>query len=513
MRIAAPRCLAAFLAMAAGASTALSQVVINEFWQNPPGSGSNDELNEYVEIYGTPGMKLDGYALAVVCGGEDPDGDGIPGPLVAGDPGDELPEIDEAWSLDGLTIGANGFLVLYNTTSGGVSNIPALLPAQTTRARMKDVSIPSTDVGGKIKNDSSFTLVLLRKRPFHSLNGSGQSVYAAGYAWRKDINPDGDFNSRLDFGYETAIPGTISLPQTGIVSLDPYQMVDDVAYSNSGGKEYVRSNEQRISDTVGFQPDACSRLFFFGANPHRGSRLNSLGEMVDTNMADEEWVYGETLAPASTRKYDPTAGIGGPTDQNSPVRYNDAGQVDPQGYYLMDDINLTGFMVTPGTFNDVDSSGSGGSNVVQFRFVEGDINFSGKWDWIDSELAQSLLGASLDDTVTLVDDRNTIVTGDDVTYTGWKWQGREFQTVLTLMNMDPADGPGGTNASVVTASDVAAAFRCPADYDSNGFVNGDDFDSFALDFYFGLPASDWDANGFVNGDDFDGFSAAFVAGC
>ena len=503
--------IAAILALAAGASTAFGQVIINEYWVNPPGSGSNDDLNEYIELYGTPGLSLDGYAIAALSGGQDTDLNDIPGPLTAGSAGDELPEIDEAFTLDGLSIGANGFLVLYCTTSGGASNIFGLLPQETTRRSYTDSHIPTTDTAGKIKNDGSMTLALVRRRPFHSMSGS-TSVYAPGYSWRKDLNPDTDFNSRLDFGYESVISGTISSPQTGPATLEPYQLVDDVAWSNESGKEYVRSNEQRISDTPGYNPDGASRIFFFGVNPQRGSRLNSLNEMVSTNMADEEWIYGDGLTPATGRAYD-AARSGGPTDQNSPVRYNDLGQVDPQGYYLMDDINLTGFKWTPGTFNDVDSSGSGGINITQFRFVTGDINFSGKWDWIDSDLAQTLLGASLDDTVTLVDDRNTVDTGDDVTYTGWKWQGREFQTVLTLMNMDPADGPGGSNASVVTASDVAAAFRCPADYDSNGFVNGDDFDLFALDFYFGLPASDWDANGFVNGDDFDGFSAAFVAGC
>jgi len=82
-----------------------------------------------------------------------------------------------------------------------------------------------------------------------------------------------------------------------------------------------------------------------------------------------------------------------------------------------------------------------------------------------------------------------------------------------LMCMDPHDGPGGSNATTVTQSDIDAVFRCPSDYDSNGFPNGEDFDAFVLDFELGNIAADWDANGFVNGDDFDGFAAAFEAGC
>ncbi len=507
MRIAG---FAAFLALAAGTSIAFSQVVINEFVQNPPGSGSNDDLNEYIELYGKPGMSLDGYAIAILAGGQD-DGDDIPGPLTAGDPGDEIPEIDEAFTLDGLSIGSNGFLVLYSTTSGGASNIPAILPGATTRRSYSASHIPTTDTAGKVKNDGSISVVLVRKRPDHSMSGS-TSVYGPAYAWRKEPNFDVDFNSRVDFGYETSLPGVLPPSQSGALALEPYQMVDDLAYSNEGGKEYVRSNEQRISDSPGFNPDQCSRVFFFGTNPLRGHRLNDLSVMVDTDMADEEWIYGEGLSPATSRELNPAL-AGGPTDQNPATKYDSSGNPDPQGFFLLDDINLTGFNLTPGDFNDVDSTGVGGINITQYRFIEGDINFSGKWDYHDSNLAATLLGATLDDQEMKIDDRNTASTSDDVVYTGWKWEGRAFQTLLALMCMDPADGPGGSNAAEVTQSDIDAAFRCPSDYDSNGFPNGDDFDAFVADFEQGLIAADWDANGFVNGDDFDGFVLAFEAGC
>lgn len=54
---------------------------------------------------------------------------------------------------------------------------------------------------------------------------------------------------------------------------------------------------------------------------------------------------------------------------------------------------------------------------------------------------------------------------------------------------------------------------CPADFDGNGFVNGDDYDAFVSAFDTGGPTADLDGNGFVNGDDFDLFAARFVAGC
>ena len=54
---------------------------------------------------------------------------------------------------------------------------------------------------------------------------------------------------------------------------------------------------------------------------------------------------------------------------------------------------------------------------------------------------------------------------------------------------------------------------CPADFNADGFVTGDDADAFADAFYWGDMAADFDGNGFVNGDDADGFGAAFYAGC
>ncbi len=62
-------------------------------------------------------------------------------------------------------------------------------------------------------------------------------------------------------------------------------------------------------------------------------------------------------------------------------------------------------------------------------------------------------------------------------------------------------------------SDAATLSVCIADYDCNGFVNGDDFDAFVLDFYWGNQAADIDHNTFVNGDDFDTFVDHFYWGC
>jgi len=514
--------LIAAIALAAGTTAAHAQVVLNEVLSNPVGSGSIDDQWEYVELYGTPGMKLDGYAIAAVFGGADPDGDNIPGPLPAGwDSGDELAEIDEAWSLDGRTIGSNGFLVIFNNNANNSKILP-LLPAATNRASFVQCHIPTTDTAGRIKNDGSSTYVLVRKRPDQSLNAGGLSVYGPNYAWRKDINTDVNYNSRIDFGGPLPLGGELSVfgeDQSNVQNiavpspsiLEPYQMVDDIAISNGGGKEYTRSSQQEISDTPGYNPDSFSRVAFYDTNPQRGSRLNSLNVIADTSMSDEEFIYGEQTTTVASLRYN-IALAGGPTDPNGP-KYNALGQLDASGTFLLDDINLTGFKLTPGTFNDVNSTSLGGIDVIQFRFVAKDYNFDGAFNAADYALILSRLGATLDDNATLINNKNTVDTADDVAYTGWKWQGREFQAILAMMNANTTDGPGGINATFVTALDVAASFVCTADFDADGFLTGDDFDAYVLAFEAGAISSDFDGDGFVTGDDFDAYVVAFESGC
>jgi hypothetical protein len=70
-------------------------------------------------------------------------------------------------------------------------------------------------------------------------------------------------------------------------------------------------------------------------------------------------------------------------------------------------------------------------------------------------------------------------------------------------------------AGAVTAKGVARwhACDCPADFNHDGFVNGADYDDFAVLFDAADPAADFNADGFVNGNDYDLFAERFDAGC
>ncbi|NUQ52188.1 MAG: hypothetical protein HUU19_05760 [Phycisphaerales bacterium] len=55
--------------------------------------------------------------------------------------------------------------------------------------------------------------------------------------------------------------------------------------------------------------------------------------------------------------------------------------------------------------------------------------------------------------------------------------------------------------------------RCNADFNGDGFVNGDDYDAFASAFDIADGAADVNFDGFVNGDDYDYFASYFDQGC
>ncbi|MEM9064072.1 MAG: GC-type dockerin domain-anchored protein [Planctomycetota bacterium] len=402
------------LMAAAAATAAHGQVVINEIFQNPPGSGSSaDVFYEYIELYGEPGLDLTGYAIALFKGGAD-DGDDIP---------ETVPEIDEAYSLDGLSIGANGFLVIANDNSG-FSEIGLLTPAAATFAGFSGTHIPSTDTPGNLANGDSSTYLLVRRRPLHSVV-NGMSVYAPGYAFRKDPNPDIDFDGKLDFGIEAG--GSAEM-------LDPLQIVDEVAWSDNGGKEYVRSSEQEISDTPGFDPDALSRQAYFGTNPMLGLRLDSMNATVPTRTADEEWVYGDMTPTLVDLEYDPLE-TGAPTD--------------PAGDGFAD-IDVTGFTLTPGDFNDA-------AGLTQFRFVRGDFDFDGVVTEDDASIISASLGRHLDELSDCLDEMGMPIIDPSTSQPFQCWvEGRELQGIMAMRRMDPADGVGGANADDVTQSDIDA---------------------------------------------------------
>lgn len=82
-------------------------------------------------------------------------------------------------------------------------------------------------------------------------------------------------------------------------------------------------------------------------------------------------------------------------------------------------------------------------------------------------------------------------------------------SVVTSTAIDATTG----NSSEFSACRAVESFLCGADFNADGFVNGDDFDGYVLAFEAGDTGADFDGNGFVAGDDFDAFVAVFESGC
>jgi len=504
---------AAIAALALLAGTTSAQVVINELIQDPPGS---ETVWEYLELYGRPNMDLTGYAIASVKGGNDPDGDGIPNAPA---------EIDEAFTLDGLSLGADGFLILVNDPFGDAA---FFTHPTATISDFETQHIPTVDTAGNLANGDSSTYLLVRARPNHSISG-GASVYGPGYSFRKDVDPDVNYDGKLDFGIEGA----------GAEKIDPLQIVDDIAWSDNGGKEYVRSSDQEISDTTGFDPDGLSRVNYFGANPSRGNRVNSSMEVVGTRSADEEFIYGEILRLPSQIGELPEYGYDfldmvlpkGPTNLTgplytcppSPTSEADC-TVSGSGTYRFDDLVLvtnagmpseTGFNLTPGTFNDDARFG-----ITQFRFVLADFNFDGVADSSDLSLIQSRVGATLDDRIDCLDEFGApiIDPGTGMPFQCYAFEGRAFNGIEAMRWMDPADGPGGANAAQVTVFDVMAAEavipsdRLCADSNEDGLVTPADFTAWIALFNASNPKADVNQDGSVTPADFTAWIAAFNQG-
>jgi hypothetical protein len=494
------------------AATAPAQVVINEVFENPAG-GSADNLYEYIELYGAPGMDLTGYAIALFKGGMD-DGDDMP---------EEPAEIDEAFSLDGLSIGPNGFLVIYNRDIG-FSEVGTFLEgpfgpgANSAGWDDSDLGIPSSDDPGKLSNDGSSTYLLVRKRPYHEVIG-GQSFYDGSpgffvqtrYAFRKDVDPDQNYDSDLDF------------EEQGFSAIEPLQIVDEIAWSNAGGKEYVRSSEHEISDTPGFNPDGVVRVAYYAENPMLGHRINNDGEVVPTRIADESWVYGENVSQTAVLDGGDTIDLllpfnamflKGPTDPNGPT-YNANGELDPMGSFLFDDLAITDFEMTPGEFND-SPAGASGATITQFRFVWGDLNFDGISDVDDFVVARDLhlSGATLDDTETRVNDNGTPdFEDDDFTYEAYVFENRAFNGYLAATNLDTMDNGMGGNAETVTSFDVTAlrvalGAGVAPDQNGDGRVDASDLASLISGWGGNNPFLDLNADGVVNASDL----AALIAG-
>ncbi len=315
----------ALLSFAAGVTPVRGVVFINEVLINPP--GSFDSTQEFVEIMGTPGMKLDGYAILNLNGALTkyyPLGSIPPIPFAVAQ------EVDEFFSLDGLQLGPNGILVL------GVAfpfNYETLLP-DSNFVNWFDIwnGTNGANPPGQLSNDGSTTILLIRRRPGQT---QADPANTGGLRWGKDILPDGEVitpvtnpdsglpadqlgNGNIDRGDPDNIGGsTLDLKgasTSGDNDADDLEVVDEVSFGSDQGWEYdlddrhvdvgstsTKLKERRIhnlGDPQGFNPDCVTRIDYRVKGPGWPA-YSGTGQLPGGNnwqdTATEQWIRGDTV--------------------------------------------------------------------------------------------------------------------------------------------------------------------------------------------------------------------------
>lgn len=314
------RFAAATLATVLFASTAQAVVFINKIHINPPTSDSTYEL---VEFMGTPGKSLDGYGLAVIYGG-------IQKNYPIGSEAEPPSEIDEFFSLDGLSLGDNGILVLVR---GSEAFHGSILSDSNFVSNWASIWNGSAETVSGLENDGSLTIMLVRNRPGATEADPGNP---AGLLWVKDGKNDADLDSpyedppssgmffdrwgdgSIDQGGMDPVGNTLNdfrgSSTPGDLS-DDLEVVDEVSYEDEAGWEYdlddrnVDSNSvsvglpprrvHALDDPQGFNPDCLMRVDYRTKGPGWAPAGGGAGQMSNGNnwqdTATEQWVRGDTV--------------------------------------------------------------------------------------------------------------------------------------------------------------------------------------------------------------------------
>lgn len=404
------------LAMCAGLAAAMpcrAVVFINEVAINP--AGAFDDTHEFVELKGTPGKKLDGYALAFLNGMQTKY---YPlGSITV--PQDNLQEVDEFFSLDGLSLGKNGLLLLG---IGPAGNYVGRSPDATVRATWKAPAIWNgmLDTPGKLQNDGSNTIVLIRNRPGRT---QADPANPAGLRWGKDITHDGERvtpvldpqtmmmvdqygDGEVDDGGPNGFGGStpdLKGKNTPSVS-DDLEVVDELSYEHDRGWEYDFDERHvdlgstvvglpyrhvhALDDPQGLNPDAVTRVDYRTKGEGWAPAAGGLGEMTSGNnwqdTATEQWIRGETVSAAGpTFYYDNSANPNTDSIQpyltNVPLWLNDGVGAD-YNFTLANSYRLTPGAENPLVVNfipgDSDRDGDADADdIAKIAAVFGDANW------------------------------------------------------------------------------------------------------------------------------------------
>jgi len=387
--------------LAAGlASSALAQpLMLNEIYINGK-AGDSDGDSEYIEITGPADMNLDGYAIAVIA-----------------DTGEA--EVDEFFPFGQFdAIGSNGMLALVQDAG------KYTIPMDTTVIEFGTLNGSS----GKLQNDGSLTVLLLRAYDDETV------IDSASWDREEDIDSGTD-DSEIDAAYQ------------------PYQVIDEIAYSGDGEQEYTEFDDNELDYTPGTQPDALVRIAC-------DKRFENNGERFDAEShrkgAYDAWAFGDIN---TSRYLDSAEAYAGVTLTGDSVFYD--GGIACEIALVAAPGSGNPIDLTPGDLND----GASGSAAGHEGGSKYDYDCDGDVDCNDRELLQAAIAA----TANL----------DEGSSTQYVHQAQAARTILMMAQTDGSNGSLGTGGSTVDSDDLDAfddancALACNTGCPIMGDYNGD----------------------------------------
>jgi hypothetical protein len=493
-------------------------VFINEAFINPPGGASFDVIREFIELAGTPRMKLDGYAVAILNGtGQKyyPAGTIPPVPIT--------PEIDEFFSLDGLTLGDNGLLALL-VTNPAFDKYPELFNSQTDAlwVNWNGLWNGGRDLPGTINNDGSVTILLIRNRPGIT---EADPTNPAGLIWGKETRVDeillqdvyydavlgwmdqwGD--GHIDIGDPNGLGGD-SLDMTGVFETpgdlsDDLEVVDEVSFEDDAGHEYDTDDRHvdfgsthegfphrhvhSLDNPIGFNPDALTRVDYRTIGDGWAPAVGATGEMPGGNnwqdMATEQWIRGGSVGPAGYPPhfyYDNASEPVNPIqayETNVPLWLNDGAGADynfgaANSYWIA--AGLTNPLCIPFIPGDVDRDGDCDSDdIAKIASVFGDD------DWIFSNSFAGSPEGSEVDPATQTKPWDLDGTGDNgIEASDLQWvlnfQGNTNGKIVGIRynNTTPAATGVTLNSNAGVTCEITASTYIPSGRTSSTLVIGD----------------------------------------
>ncbi len=225
-------------------------------------------------------------------------------------------------SLDGLTLGSNGILVLGIESSFWY---PTCLSDSNFR-QWTYLWNGGLDDPGKISNDGSTTIILIRNRPGRT---EARPTDPNGLRWGKDIAHDAELitpveeqdqwgDGNIDRGQPDGMGGTC-LDLSGLTTVgdlsDDLEIVDEVSFEDNAGWEYDTDGRHvddgstqpglphrrvhALDDPSNFGPDAISRVDYRTKGDGWTPSTGGSGEMSNGNnwqdTATEQWIRGESV--------------------------------------------------------------------------------------------------------------------------------------------------------------------------------------------------------------------------